>query len=185
MPTPKAGTVRQPDVEVLSSPSKKEWFKDLPLTIWLALLSAVSCVYCIISCALGRFFLDHFHLWPSRYTVPSDAPSLDKHAELIAALVAGCLTGPATFGAIILFYLFGDILIPRHMPSVLGRLPLLGICFFVILVLLAILGAMFHMRFRYLTVVTILATYGFGSLFLLSGTGISFYLWNRYFRIRK
>ncbi|KAH8796841.1 hypothetical protein DL96DRAFT_1689011 [Flagelloscypha sp. PMI_526] len=168
MPTPHPGTVRQLDVETIYPPPRQESPSNLKLIVQLIEISISSCVHTITCCALGRFLLDHFHLWHARWTVPPDAPSIEKHAELIAAFLAGCLAGPGTYGVAIVVDAI-DTEIRRRRP--LMRLPetalvLWGIYFFALWTLLVITGAILHTRFRYLTVGSILGVYGFGSLIL-------------------
>ncbi|KAH8810476.1 hypothetical protein DL96DRAFT_1627295 [Flagelloscypha sp. PMI_526] len=117
--------------------------------------------------------LDHFHLWKSNWIIPSDAPSIEKHAELIAAFMAGSLAGPALYGgghvaiAMIPNVLEGWFRKLRNRTRIpISDLPLWTWYFFVLWSLLAIIGALLHLRFRYLTVGSVLGVYGFGALIL-------------------
>ncbi|KAH8796835.1 hypothetical protein DL96DRAFT_1643320 [Flagelloscypha sp. PMI_526] len=120
--------------------------------------------------------LDRFHIWDSRWIIPTSAPSVEKNAELIAAFMAGCLTGPATYGAAVGGYTVLSALRNKYpslrtrmqfrIPTPLQDMPIWTIYFFVLWTLLAVTGAILHPRFHYLTVGSVLAVYGFGSLLL-------------------
>ncbi|KAH8796834.1 hypothetical protein DL96DRAFT_1643319 [Flagelloscypha sp. PMI_526] len=175
MGTPYPGTIRQPDVENIYQPPKSRRKYDLRLIVQLMEISTSSCVHAVTCCALGRFMLDHFRLWGSRWIIPPDAPSIDKHAELIAAFMAGSITGPAWYGTAIGGYFVYSELCSRY-PNLRGRIRIpapfdlvfIWALYFVVLwTLLVIIGAILHPRFHYLTVGSVLAVYGFGGLLLL------------------
>ncbi|KAH8796877.1 hypothetical protein DL96DRAFT_1010581 [Flagelloscypha sp. PMI_526] len=152
MPTPYPGTVQQPDVENIYQPPKRRRTADLKLIVQLMEISISSCVHGVTCCALGRFMLDHFHLWQSRWIIPPGVPSIEKHAELIAAFLAGCLTGPATYGAALGGYSLVSEFRRRfpnmrfrvgiRVPYFLSNMPIWIIYFFVLWTLLAITGAL-------------------------------------------
>ncbi|KAH8813667.1 hypothetical protein DL96DRAFT_1685035 [Flagelloscypha sp. PMI_526] len=97
--------VTQPQAQI-NQPSKtagilsqlwRDWIKFIS---WLLGITLAFTVYNIGACALGRFLLDHFHLWDRN--IPPDASELNKHAELIAALLASWLSTLAAIGVIII-----------------------------------------------------------------------------------
>ncbi|KAH8800123.1 hypothetical protein DL96DRAFT_1637024 [Flagelloscypha sp. PMI_526] len=175
MATPHSGTIQHPDIESLTvyRPPKRQCPFDIKLYLILFEISVGSCLHTITCCALGRFMLDHFHLWKSNWIIPSDAPGIEKHAELIAAFMAGSLAGPTLYGG-------GHVavaLIPTKIEAwysnlrnrtqiPISDLPLWTWYFFVLWSLLVVTGALLHLRFRYLTVGSVLGVYGFGALFL-------------------
>ncbi|KAH8796836.1 hypothetical protein DL96DRAFT_1009556 [Flagelloscypha sp. PMI_526] len=176
MLTPYPGTIQQPDIDSIYPPTKTRGKFNLRLIVQLVEISAGSCAHTVTCCALGRFMLDHFHLWHSRWIIPPNAPNIEKHAELIAAFMAGCLTGPAIYGAVVGASFFFSELRSRF-PRLRARLrfripypfsdsPIWILYFFVLWTLLAVTGAILHPRFQYLTVGSVLAVYGFGSLLL-------------------
>ncbi|KAH8825501.1 hypothetical protein DL96DRAFT_1817045 [Flagelloscypha sp. PMI_526] len=184
MPTQYPGTIQQPDVESLYQPPKKKLLLQrwILLTIQLIEISIGSSIHSVACCALGRFMLDHFHLWSSRWIIPPNEPSIEKHAELIAAFMAGCLAGPATYGAAAVSHTIIPDLRRRNV-YVRIRTDDLGswaVYLLVLWVSMAITGAMLHPRFRYLTVGSILGVYGFGALLLfLPSLGLVFYMVER------
>ncbi|KAH8834698.1 hypothetical protein DL96DRAFT_1701727 [Flagelloscypha sp. PMI_526] len=168
MVTPREGTVQHQDLEALPPYSKSGiWFHyGKPTASILAWIAGV-CAYNVSTCALGRFFLDHFHLWTR--IIPSDAPTLDKHAELIVALLAGCLSIPLT----ILTYVIVDDL--DRMLWVQGyRFQFTNIDNIIVWILVVALltlfpatAALIHLKFHHVTPVSTLAVFGFGSLITL------------------
>ncbi|KAH8813697.1 hypothetical protein DL96DRAFT_1625164 [Flagelloscypha sp. PMI_526] len=185
----KAGTLRESDLESLkqSSPAKKRWIpKKLKPTFWITLFTASCCGYNVVACTIGRFLLDHFRLW--KWTIPFDTPSIEKHVELIAAFVAGCLATPATFGLLFILISVDDQLKKREVKYQFSDhgYHLIWPPIFVNLVLVIVAGAMFHPQFRYAGAVSILAVYGFGCL-LIPAVGIfvgvvwgSLHLWDKW-----
>ncbi|KAH8813701.1 hypothetical protein DL96DRAFT_1716008 [Flagelloscypha sp. PMI_526] len=87
MSTPRAGTLHQSDIETLHRPYKspyKGWVQEyLVPFLWVNLYTTASSCYNVGACALGRFMLDHFHLW--KQTIPLHTSGVSRHAELIAA----------------------------------------------------------------------------------------------------
>ncbi|KAH8831831.1 hypothetical protein DL96DRAFT_1589137 [Flagelloscypha sp. PMI_526] len=182
MPTPYPGTVQQLDVENIYPLPKSQWRYRMRTIIAVIEISIGSCAHTITCCALGRFMLDHFHLWHTRWSIPPDAPNIEKHAELIAAFLAGSLAGPGTYGGAVVFVAIDDEL-QRRWPQI--RIPtsswvLWAIYFFVLWTLLVITGAVLHLRFSYLTVGSTLGVYGFGSLLLfLPSLGLAMFVIDR------
>ncbi|KAH8796819.1 hypothetical protein DL96DRAFT_1643299 [Flagelloscypha sp. PMI_526] len=135
--------------------------------------------------------LDHFHLWNSKWMIPSDTTGIEKHAELIGALIAGSLTGPGlcacargvtAIDTTKLEKLFRNLRNRSRIP--IGNLPIWGMYFFVLWSLLSITGALLHLRFPYLTVGSIWGVYGFGALLLfLPSLGLALFLIERRFLI--
>ncbi|KAH8796846.1 hypothetical protein DL96DRAFT_1643342 [Flagelloscypha sp. PMI_526] len=126
--------------------------------------------------------LDHFHLWNSRWIIPPYAPSIDKHAELIAGFVAGCLTGPVTYGVSLIADFIIAALRKRNMPVRIppGTWGIWLIYMSTLWTLMAIMAAVLHSRFHYLTVGSILAVFGFGNLVLFFPTlGLVLYMIKR------
>ncbi|KAH8796823.1 hypothetical protein DL96DRAFT_1643301 [Flagelloscypha sp. PMI_526] len=193
MATPYLGTIQHPDIEslIVYRPPKRQCPYDLQLPLILLEINVASCIHTITCCALGRFMLDHFHLWRSTWIIPSDAPGIEKHAELIAALLAGSLAGPGLYGgghvadAMISAELdkrFRDLRRRTRIP--IGNIPLWGVYFLILWALLAITGAVLHPRFHYLTAGSILGVYGFGALFLfLPSFGLALFVIERRFLI--
>ncbi|KAH8796849.1 hypothetical protein DL96DRAFT_1643354 [Flagelloscypha sp. PMI_526] len=179
MPTPHPGTIQEPDLENIYQPPKRRWPFDLLLSIQIVEISIGSCIHNVACCALGRFMLDHFHLWNSRWIIPPDAPSIEKHAELIPAFVAGCLAGPATYGGAVAADSFIIALRKRHVQI---RIPrgdggVWAIYLLSLWILMAVIGAILHPRFRYVNVGSILGVFGFGNLFLFFPTlGLVLYM---------
>ncbi|KAH8824911.1 hypothetical protein DL96DRAFT_1611256 [Flagelloscypha sp. PMI_526] len=179
MPTPREGTLQHRDLESLSP---RPFFR---LPKWLASIDvefvnsfffffvAVS-IYNTVACALGRFFLDHFHLW--NRTIPPDARSLDKHGELVAAFLASCLSLIATVAILYLCTFLDDVLRVRgknfeiltHNPSILG------IIIFSVVTMVPVAGAIIHPGLHYVNPVSMLAVYGFGSVLLIPSLALLF-----------
>ncbi|KAH8813695.1 hypothetical protein DL96DRAFT_1625161 [Flagelloscypha sp. PMI_526] len=189
MPTPKAGTIRQQDLEILPRRSKNDWRSQyLVPTLWLTLFTGAFCGYNVAACALGRFLLDHFHLW--KRTIPSDTPSIEKHAELIAAFVAGFLATPTAFGFFSALTWVDKELMRRKVKYqflLQSYASFWAEVFMVDLVAVTVTGAIFHSRFRQMGAVSILAVFGFGSLLLVPAVGfvvgviwVSWDLWRKW-----
>ncbi|KAH8813702.1 hypothetical protein DL96DRAFT_1820962 [Flagelloscypha sp. PMI_526] len=172
MPTPKEGTLQQPDLEALSHPyqSRESWVSEylIPL-LWILLYLTGFGGYNVAAGALGRFMLDHFHLW--NQTIPSNTAGIDKHGELIAALVAGCLAPPMTVWIMVILILVDDQLRKRDVKFQFGDdagfRAVVWISVFANWVGIIMTGAMFHPRFQHVKVASMLAIYGFGNLLLL------------------
>ncbi|KAH8813668.1 hypothetical protein DL96DRAFT_1715983 [Flagelloscypha sp. PMI_526] len=174
MPTPKQGTLQHRELEALVPPysryaAVKGFLNDWLAPIgWVLGITIFSAAYNIGACALGRFFLDQFHLWDRR--IPSEASSLDKHAELYAALLAGCVSTPVAIGLLIMFFMIDDILDRRfnmnfQFLSSLSRIVALIVA--IEWTFLPICAAIIHPRYKYVNPISILGVYWFGSLFLL------------------
>ncbi|KAH8813696.1 hypothetical protein DL96DRAFT_1625163 [Flagelloscypha sp. PMI_526] len=173
MPTPRAGTHQEQDLENLYTPYKKSWVsKYLKPTFWVVVFTVICCGYNIAACAIGRFFLDFFRLWKS--TIPQGTPGIDKHAELIAAFVAGCLATPATFGFLRVLVRIDELLKKQGVDYQLldHSKTILWSYVFMTWVLVLVTGAVFHLRFQHVSVVTMLAVFGFGSLLLVPTIGL-------------
>ncbi|KAH8795132.1 hypothetical protein DL96DRAFT_1300887 [Flagelloscypha sp. PMI_526] len=179
MGTPKAGTIQHPALSPIYSPrstSSQLWRDWIKFISWLFGITLAFTVYNIGACALGRFLLDHFHLWDRN--IPSDASELNKHAELLAALLASWLSTLAAIGVIIILVRYIDRWIRRIQRQYIGRRRRkfqFGDHYWTIVVvvllsewsLLPIAGAMLHPRFHYVDPVSLLGVYGFGNLALL------------------
>ncbi|KAH8824039.1 hypothetical protein DL96DRAFT_1616159 [Flagelloscypha sp. PMI_526] len=173
MPTPRAGTIQHSELEPLYPSYKpqsrvkqlvKEWL--IPLA-WVLAITLAAAAYNIGACALGRIFLDHFHLWDRR--IPSNASSLDKYAELYAPLLASCLSAPVSLGLMYAIFNVEDMISRRY-----GRFTIVTSLFqlavLVILVewtLIPISAAIIHPRYQYVNPASILGVYWFGNLVLL------------------
>ncbi|KAH8834696.1 hypothetical protein DL96DRAFT_1701725 [Flagelloscypha sp. PMI_526] len=187
MVTPQEGTIQHQDLEALQLPPHSKPVKSWLTTYSLKLISpsrneggsttrttalilaciAGVCAYNISTCALGRFFLDHFHLWTR--TMSPDAPTVEKHAELIVALLAGCVSVPLT---ILTFAIVDDL--DRELWIQGWRFQIMNIhniiiwIFVVVLIsVLPTIAAMIHLKFHHVTPVSTLAVFGFGSLITL------------------
>ncbi|KAH8813666.1 hypothetical protein DL96DRAFT_1757537 [Flagelloscypha sp. PMI_526] len=91
MTAPRGGTIQQRVLESLRPPYPRFAAAKGFMDEWVLSIAWVfGAAYNIGACALGRSFLDHFHIWDRR--IPADASSLDKRAELFAALIASCLS---------------------------------------------------------------------------------------------
>ncbi|KAH8795137.1 hypothetical protein DL96DRAFT_1567776 [Flagelloscypha sp. PMI_526] len=173
MPTPKQGTVQQRDLETLLPQypryiSVKHFYEDWigPFCIVLA-ITAFSAAFNIGACALGRFFLDHFHLWDRR--IPSEASSLDKHAELFAAVLASCLSTLVAIGLFVIFIKADDIFKRWKMNFRFLNFPssLLVLLVLIEWAFLPVSGAIIHPKYQYVNPVSMLGVYWFGHLPLL------------------
>ncbi|KAH8813704.1 hypothetical protein DL96DRAFT_1716011 [Flagelloscypha sp. PMI_526] len=171
MPTPSAGTSKQPDIETPYRPYKRPyrgWVHEYLVPIlWVSFYTTVSSGYNVGACALGRFMLDHLHLW--EWSIPLDTPSINKHAELIAACVAGCLASLATIGVVLILFWLDRHLKKRGVKFQFGDSVYTMIWAHVIInwVLVVLAGLMFHPRFQDVNALSMLAIYGFGNLLLL------------------
>ncbi|KAH8813707.1 hypothetical protein DL96DRAFT_1820965 [Flagelloscypha sp. PMI_526] len=163
MPTPKAGTLQQVDLE---TPHQENRLPSMsPLIVGIIVSTAVFCGYNIAACALGRFMLDNYHIWA--WTIPSTASSIEKHAELIVAFVGSWLSTPATMGALVVYAKIDDVLVRRGSPSRVNDYALFWLYVLVTWTMLVVLGAAFHPRFVHVTAGSMLGVYGFGNLILL------------------
>ncbi|KAH8813705.1 hypothetical protein DL96DRAFT_1716012 [Flagelloscypha sp. PMI_526] len=212
MPTPKSGTIQQPDLEALYIPYKKVFFQprlcaleidvvylqtrskitdNVRFYLWVLFITGLFCGYNIAACALGRFLLDHFHLW--KWTIPSDAPSIERHAELIAAFLATFLATP-TMVVVFLFLIWADHRLEDRDVNYQFQdhsYSLVGAYVFANWAMMIVTGAMFRPRFHHISVASILGVYGFGNLLLLPACGIfmiisfvSYDLWKEWKRPR-
>ncbi|KAH8795133.1 hypothetical protein DL96DRAFT_1723785 [Flagelloscypha sp. PMI_526] len=170
MATPRVGTTQQRDPETLRLTGSRVKYRiqeALSMIAWLLGFTAVSAAYHVGACALGRFFLDHFNLWERK--IPSNASPLNKHAELLAALLASCLSTPVAVG--LLYALLAvDNVIDRRRTKFLFLNNVSDAVFYVILTewsLLPVSGLILHPRLEYVNPVSILGVYWFGSLVLL------------------
>ncbi|KAH8795131.1 hypothetical protein DL96DRAFT_1723782 [Flagelloscypha sp. PMI_526] len=173
MTAPRGGTLQQGELESLHPPyprfaAVKEFIDEWMLPIaWIIGFTALGAAYNIGACALGRFFLDHFHLW--NRIIPADASSLDKRAEYFAGLIASCLSIPVATVLIAALFVMEDVLDRR------GKRfrPLASLSNIVILItftewcLLPVSGAIIHTRFYYVNPISLMGVYWFGSLVLL------------------
>ncbi|KAH8817752.1 hypothetical protein DL96DRAFT_1623242, partial [Flagelloscypha sp. PMI_526] len=164
MPTPYPGTIRQPDLENLYVYPKQAWC-NVKLTCQFTAITLLISGYNVAACALGRFFLDHFHLW--RWSVPAGVTGFDKHAELVTAFVSSVIATPATIGVFWVVILILHEIEKRGVIFQFSDRSLLWIYIVVTWVLLALMGTAFHPRFQHITTVSMLAVYGFGNLLLL------------------
>ncbi|KAH8824036.1 hypothetical protein DL96DRAFT_1818735 [Flagelloscypha sp. PMI_526] len=176
MPTPRVGTIQHPELGTLHTPYVKsrvntvirEWTIFL---LWLLGITAAVVTYNIGACALGRFFLDHFHLWNRR--IPSSASSLDKHAELLGVLLAGCLSTPLTLELILAIFKVEDISRRRGgtVEIIDSSDKAVALLIFVDWTLIPISGAIIHPRYQYVNPVSLLGVYWFGNVVLLPLSG--------------
>ncbi|KAH8824037.1 hypothetical protein DL96DRAFT_1818736 [Flagelloscypha sp. PMI_526] len=172
MPTPREGTIQHHELGTLYVPYSRSrvnaFINDWLIPIaWLLPVTAAIAAYNIGVCALGRFFLDHFHLWNRR--ISSSASSLDKHAELLAVLLAGCLSTPVTLGLALAIFEVEDMLERkgRRIEILDSMVKAVVVLFFVNWILVPISGAILHPRYQYVTPVSLLGVYWFGNLVLL------------------
>ncbi|KAH8804092.1 hypothetical protein DL96DRAFT_1686755 [Flagelloscypha sp. PMI_526] len=131
----------------------KEWL--VPLA-WVLAITVAAAAYNIGACALGRFSLDHFHLWNRR--IPSNASSLDKHTELYAALLATCLSAPVSLGLIYAIFNTEAIISRRYwrFTIVTSLFQLAGLIVLVEWNLIPISAAIIHPKYQYVNSVSIL-----------------------------
>ncbi|KAH8813655.1 hypothetical protein DL96DRAFT_1715971 [Flagelloscypha sp. PMI_526] len=178
MGTPKPGTIQQPDLGYIYIPriprtrAQRFWSEWGDLTVWLLGITLAFTSYNIGAYALGRFFLDHFHLW--NRVIPSDASKFDKHGELIAAFLAGWLSTPAALGLLNILAHGVDEWLERRKIRFRFLDHLSAIVVAVLLTEWSILlatGAMLHPRFRYVDPVSLFGVYWFGSLLLMPTLG--------------
>ncbi|KAH8813674.1 hypothetical protein DL96DRAFT_501016 [Flagelloscypha sp. PMI_526] len=173
MPTPRQGTIQHREIETPVPPysrytAVKNFLDDWLVPIsWILAFTILCAAYNIGACALGRFFLDHFHLWDRR--IPSEASSLDKHAELLAALLASCLSTPIAIGLLVVFSKADDIYDRREMRfKFLNSLS--SIVVFIVLTewaFLPVSGVILHPRYQYVNPISILGVFWFGNIPLL------------------
>ncbi|KAH8824038.1 hypothetical protein DL96DRAFT_1713394 [Flagelloscypha sp. PMI_526] len=171
MPTPRAGTMKHDELRTLYAPysrPKVDVFIDgwlIPIA-WLFLVAVVIAAYNVGVCALGRFFLDHFHLW--NRGIPSSASSRDKHAELFAVLLAGCLSFPI-FLALTLASLKFEVVLERRgrRVEILDTRKAVALQVFINWIFVPVSGAIIHPRYQYTNPISILGVYWFGNLVLL------------------
>ncbi|KAH8824910.1 hypothetical protein DL96DRAFT_1682129 [Flagelloscypha sp. PMI_526] len=178
MPTPRDGTHQHPELESLPPRISllMKWQAitgiDIEFILWLLGLDAILCAYNIVACVLGRFFLDHFHLW--KQSIPPDARSIDKYGELIAAFLAGCLSLPATLGLVYMCLRIDDMLDAQGKRfQILGHdiLPF-ALILFMIFSMVPIAGAIVHPGLHYVKADSMLAVYWFGSLLIVSSLAL-------------
>ncbi|KAH8813684.1 hypothetical protein DL96DRAFT_1625114 [Flagelloscypha sp. PMI_526] len=183
MTTLRGGTVQHQDLGALPLPPGPPYLKYKYIwddygkpTAWTLAITTAICTYNVSACALGRFFLDHFHLW--NRTMPPDVPNIEKHAEPIVALLAGALSPPLTFLIFSILFLIDDIILVRgYKFRILDVYGMLVWIFIVALFsLLPAMAALIHLKFLHVTPLTTLAVFGFGSLvifpsFALLGSG--------------
>ncbi|KAH8829786.1 hypothetical protein DL96DRAFT_1590413 [Flagelloscypha sp. PMI_526] len=175
MGTPKPGNTQHHDLEAIHinrSTAREDWREWAELISWLVGITATITGYNIGACALGRFFLDHFRLWDR--IIPTGVSEIDKHAELIAALLAGCLSAPLAIGIVFVLYFYvEDWLERRHSKFEIpdGFPPIIFIVLLTEWSLLPTAGAMLHPRFQYVDPVSLLGVYFFGSLLLIPWLG--------------
>ncbi|KAH8813803.1 hypothetical protein DL96DRAFT_1625425 [Flagelloscypha sp. PMI_526] len=183
MRTPNAGTARQVLQNPIRAESSPPWWNDhrpsdcpSPYCCFSStiMLAAFVMPYNVLSCFIGRYILDHYHLW--HRTLPLGVErSGGKDGELIAAAIAGAFS--ASF--IITLYNIASWSVRygyRH-PGVSTAcmcLPTGPIkwCFWAILILwspLPLFGALMHLRFDYVDPVSMLGIYGFGAMIIFPG----------------
>ncbi|KAH8795129.1 hypothetical protein DL96DRAFT_1690426, partial [Flagelloscypha sp. PMI_526] len=116
--------------------------------------------------------LDHFRLWDR--VIPPDVPKIERHAELIAALLAGWLSSPVAIG-LLLILRFGVDSWLRRAELKFRFLDHISTVVVVVLLsewsLLLVAGAMLHPRFHYVDPISLLGIYCFGSLLLVPPLG--------------
>ncbi|KAH8813698.1 hypothetical protein DL96DRAFT_1625165 [Flagelloscypha sp. PMI_526] len=171
------GTVQQPDLEALVYSHKEGWVsKFFWRTTFIIFIIAFFGGYNTAACALGRFMLDHFHLW--NRTIPTDLAGIDKHAELIAAFVSGCL---ATLVALGILFPLGWIDGQLKKREVKYRFlhhnyTVVWAGIFASLGGLTVTGEIFHPRFQHISIVSMLGVYGFGNLLILPTLALLLYV---------
>ncbi|KAH8813670.1 hypothetical protein DL96DRAFT_1625075, partial [Flagelloscypha sp. PMI_526] len=172
--TPRVGTVQHLELEAqvqASDSTMKRIIEDwlIPIAQLLGVTAAIA-AYNIGACALGRFFLDHFHIWDRQ--IPTDASHINKYAELFAALLASCLSTPVAFGLIFMLFIYVDEFLDRleikfQFLDDATVSTMIIITFLTEWSLIPVAAAIFHPRFHSVNPVSLLGVYGFGTLVLL------------------
>ncbi|KAH8813652.1 hypothetical protein DL96DRAFT_500483 [Flagelloscypha sp. PMI_526] len=175
MGTPKPGTIQHPELEhiyISRTRAQRFWRNWVVPIAWLLGITLAFTSYNIGAGALGRFMLDHFRLW--NRVIPLDTPKLDRHAELIAALLASWLSSPVAIGLLLILH-FGVDRWLRRIELKFRFLDHISTVVVVVLLsewsLLLVAGAMLHPRFQYVDPVSLLGIYCFGSLLLIPPLG--------------
>ncbi|KAH8813665.1 hypothetical protein DL96DRAFT_1625068 [Flagelloscypha sp. PMI_526] len=186
MGTPRVGTIQHSDLErvyIHHSAMSQFWREWGTFIAWLFGITLGFTAYNIGACALGRFFLDHFHIWDR--TMPPYASEIDRHAELIAALVASWLSTPGALGLLVILFTVDDWL-RIEMKAKFQFIDYFSTIVVVTLLtewsFLLVAGAMLRPRFHYINLVALQGVYWFGSLILLPVSipiiALSYRAWN-------
>ncbi|KAH8813663.1 hypothetical protein DL96DRAFT_1625064, partial [Flagelloscypha sp. PMI_526] len=145
------------------------WF-TLKLFAMLSVIMAIVISYNLIACSFGRHILSRYRLWEG--TIPPDADS--KAGYLIAATVAGILAGVSIFPLFIAFIFLPQRGVPLNLrlgPVVVSKRFAHWSLFAGVIVFswtfVIIAGAVMHRTYSYVTPLSMLGIYAFGTLLAL------------------
>ncbi|KAH8813748.1 hypothetical protein DL96DRAFT_1625297 [Flagelloscypha sp. PMI_526] len=177
MSTLEAGTAQQHELEILPPPKTPfrfttKWAVDTFLTVcfWGAVFLfaiGVSVAYTMVAVSFARHVLSYYYLWEA---IPSDAET--KNGYIIAGLVAGILAGVFICP---LFRIWVGLVFDEEKKEVhwgSGRVSSKRLVYWCLLagavilswIFVVISGAVMHRTFYYVTPLSMLGLYAFGTL---------------------
>ncbi|KAH8813806.1 hypothetical protein DL96DRAFT_1821046 [Flagelloscypha sp. PMI_526] len=172
MATPTVGTIQQ-HLDPILVPPPSRFSRAMKLAYWWGVyctsVAGIMLPYNTLSCFLGRYLLDHFHLW-DRTLPPGTDRSRGKDGELISAAIAAFIgTLLSLAGGLFSVVVSERFFVDPGTSSRNAEVAWFGV-FYVPCCLLAAVGSMaasggfMHARFHYVHPDTLLGVYAFGSL---------------------